>query len=145
MGLVSQLKWFFHINPDGNAIPQLPVQQQQNTPPSPVFNISLSNAEREDPPKFVRKYRATIIRGITINVTCRTTMFGDRDISGELSQSISKWIFFNPNDIAEKILDPQLVPIVTDFVKVVSAMDREFVKTGCESFVDIKGRKWIAA
>ena len=107
-------------------------------------DIAISLA-REDRPKFKRVYVKVLDSRAKVTVTMRTTMFGDRDASGELTQPNGKWVLFDPNAIADKILDPILVPLVQSFVDEVHRADGAFMAAKPSEFVDEGGTTWRRA
>lgn len=98
--------------------------------------------KHESPPEFKREYSVALSHGRTLKVTAETSMFGERDYEGEIDQPGGAWILFEPNEIADKVLDPALVPTVTEYVAQIIAADKIAIKNDVE-FTDRDGRTWI--
>ena len=97
----------------------------------------------EDRPEFKRVYIAHLNNEVTIKVEMYTPSFGGRYNSGELTQRNGNWVLFDPYKVAEKILDPILVPIIQKYVDEIFARDRDFVKSNPNQFYDQNGDRWI--
>lgn len=95
-----------------------------------------------DRPKFERVYSADLTNGRTIKVTMRTTFGGRRYSFGELNQPGGRWVIFEPERVADKILDPALVPLVQSKVDEILEIDRRFVASDPSEFVDEGGVQW---
>lgn len=50
---------------------------------------------------------------------------------------------FDPGAVAEKILDPVLVPLIERAVAQAKSADRKFLSTETVSFADSSGTRWI--
>ena len=100
---------------------------------------------REDAPKFRREYSAALTEGVKISVTMRTISGLGRYGSGELTQANGRWILFDPKRIADKILDPRLVPLVEAACEAIFDMDRDWLRTSTNEFTDEKGAVWRRA
>jgi len=59
-----------------------------------------------------------------------------------MTQHNGRWIIFEPERIADKIVDPVLVPLVEQFVKEVFALDKAFTESDPSEFVDESGTTW---
>ena len=59
-----------------------------------------------------------------------------------LRQPNYRFISFDPDAIADRIIDPELVPLVKSFAETVFALDREFMRGAASEFRDEKGRLW---
>jgi len=97
---------------------------------------------KNDMPPFKREYRAKIDERCSILITMRSWSFGGRMKDGELDQPGGKWVLFDPDNIAEKILDPILVPKIQRYVDQIYAIDKEFIGNKPASFVDETGTVW---
>ena len=106
--------------------------------------ISISE-ERETRPEFKRIYKAVLSPKARITIKARTTMFGDRSFDGELTQPNGRWVLFDPFRIADKILDPTLVPLVEETCKAIFALDRQYMDPPPQEFVDESGTRWTRA
>jgi hypothetical protein len=101
--------------------------------------ISVENI-REDVPKFERVYTARLDASATIKVTIRRS-WGGSDLykTGELTQPNGRWVLFDPNAIADKILDPALVPLVQKCVDEIYGLDRAYRSPEPSEFLDKRG------
>lgn len=124
-----------------------PVQTQEHPSPMNITNQYAVEVHREDAPKFKRTYSRRIHERATIYVSARNWMPGWRpvDYSGELRQPNGKWVLFDPESIADKILDRELVPLVEAAVKEIIALDKAFRASKPSEFVDENGTKWTKA
>lgn len=98
---------------------------------------------REDAPAFKRTYSSLISRGIKVSVYFKTSSYGNTWSGGELTQPGGKWILFDPDRIADKIIDPVLLPEVQRFVSACKKADYEFRRSSPSRFVDEKGVTWV--
>lgn len=71
-----------------------------------------------------------------------TRSYGRR-FSGELTQPNGRWVHFDPERIADKIIDPLLVPLVEKAVRAVFALDKAFMDSRPDRFTDEKDRVWV--
>jgi hypothetical protein len=67
---------------------------------------------------------------------------GHRFTSGELTQSNGRWVLFEPERPADKILDREILPIVQRFCDEILALDAAYVKSDPGEFVDVRGVRW---
>lgn len=121
-------------NPSG--IPPLPPEEPERAP----FKTTISQ-EREWAPRFKRIYSTRLDNGLTIKISW-TSGYG-RMAAGEITQPNGSWVLFDPERVAEKILDRNLVPAIEAFVAETKAMDDLFIRARPETFVDDKGVVWI--
>ncbi len=98
--------------------------------------------EPEERPKFKRTYTKELTSGRRITLTARTFIGSGRYFHGELTQPGGRWVLFDPREIADKILDPALVPLVEAFCKEAIRLDRIFMENQPGEFVDEGGSKW---
>jgi hypothetical protein len=107
--------------------------------PSPSMS---AKSEKEQSPAFRRLYTARL-GNIKLEISARSYSYGhERLFDGCLTQPNGNRIFFDPRRIADKILDPALVPLIADAVNVARSLDAEFVRAGRVEFVDDKGVTW---
>jgi len=104
--------------------------------------ITLSQAY---PPEFERIYKFRIetpTRTVELTITAQTFL-GSRMVRGELTQSNGRWILFDPDQVAEKIIDRELVPIVQEKCNEILRVDKNFVDSKPDRFKDTSGDTWI--
>jgi hypothetical protein len=114
----------------------------QNQATNLDVDISLS---KEEPPKFERIYKKKFDNGIRIEIKARRSRFS-RSISytGELTQPDRRWVFFDPERVADKIIDRDLVPVVQSFCFNILAMDKEWrASSFSNEFIDEDNVRWI--
>jgi hypothetical protein len=111
--------------------------------PVPTGDIKIRDVP-EDTPKFKREYTAKLTKNATVTITMRTyfSFSSKRDSSGELTQPDGRWILFNPDRVADKILDPVLVPLVKQYVKKIYEMDEAFIAGQPSEFTDEHKTIW---
>lgn len=100
--------------------------------------------KREDRPKFRRTYKAALPAGRTIEVTAHSG-YGGRYYGGELTQPSGRWVLFDPERVADKILDPELVPLIMSLSREMLQMDDEFMASKPREFTDENGQRWVRA
>jgi hypothetical protein len=98
---------------------------------------------RNDAPRFKRQYKAKLDNRCVIEVVCDT--FLGRNFRGELTQPNGNHVYFDPKRIADKIIDPLLVPLVERACDEIEALDRAYMKSDPGEFVDERGVKWRRA
>src|SRR5271154_5352658 len=96
---------------------------------------------RSEVPEFRRVYNARLDARASVKIEIRTS-YGHRSANGELTQPNGRWILFDPDRIADKILDPTLVPLVERYVAEIIELDRQFVKSDPGEFIDVQGATW---
>lgn len=95
----------------------------------------------EDVPQFKRNYTAAVTNDVKITITMKTYSYG-RSSAGELRQSDDKYVWFDPERVADRILDRSLVPLIEEHIKTIFALDAEYIKSNPCQFTDEKGTKW---
>lgn len=98
-------------------------------------------AIREDSPRFKREYTATLDNRASIKIEIYRA-YGMLMKNGTLTQPNGRWVLFEPDRIADKILDPILVPKVQARVDEIFQLDRNFRHNAPGEFVDESGTKW---
>ena len=103
----------------------------------------------EDPPEFVRVYESNVSTSrdtYRVKVTRYTSRWKERDTRlGELTQSNGKWVLFDPEHVADKIIDRELTPLVQRLCEDMLRMDREFMASKPGEFKDSRGGVWRKA
>lgn len=118
-----------------------PKQQRQEIAPKRP-SIAVKDVPG-DIPKFQRCYSARLDDRAVCTVTAKSYTHGPRNFMGELKQPNGNALWFDPDRIADRILDPTLVPLVTEFVREVKILDREFMASNPSSYVDDRGNTWV--
>lgn len=109
-----------------------------------LFDQIKTSLKREDAPKFSRSYSAYLTPYVSCEIVAKYGYFGrSREFGGMLREQGGEWVVFDPGNIARKIIDHALVPLVAEFVKAVSVMDDQFVRTQTDRFTDDRGQTWI--
>jgi hypothetical protein len=102
---------------------------------------------RNDMPEFCRVYTAELVgadRRCTIRIEMKTWSLG-LNKSGELTQHDGRWVTFDPDKIADKILDRALVPLISKYVDEIYGIDKAFRKSNPAQFIDERGVTWRRA
>lgn len=102
--------------------------------------ISIQNIAN-DVPEFERVYTARLDDRASITIRMKIFM-GSILKSGELTQPNGRWIMFDPDAIADKILDPVLVPLVQKYVNEIYDLDHAFRENETTEYTDNEGHKW---
>jgi hypothetical protein len=105
--------------------------------------VNIENV-RNEMPEFRRIYTAELVgadRRCTIKIEMRVWSLGLCK-SGELTQHDGRWVYFDPDNIAEKIIDRTLVPLVQRYVDEIYDIDRAFRKSKPNQFIDEHGVIW---
>lgn len=96
-------------------------------------------------PEFGRRYVVTLDTRAVMTITAYSYTTEYRSFGGELRQPDGRRIQFDPHAIADKIIDPLLVPLVERAVKSVLALDGTYVNSHPSSFMDEQGVRWVRA
>lgn len=141
MSIAGAIKSFFEYEP-----PPLPPQRSApdpglTGPARPVIEVSVK-LQREDVPKFRRTYTACLNRDVSIEVTYQTDDYLGRYPYGMLNQTGGRWVSFDPDKPAERILDRDLLPAVVAACAAFHGLDRAFIMEGTTEFTDEKGARW---
>lgn len=100
----------------------------------------------EERPRFKREYTACLDYRASIKITVQNRWFrNSTDFSGELIQPNGRWILFDPYRIADKIVDPALVPLIQKYVDAIARMDKAFRSPAPTVFTDEGGTVWRRA
>lgn len=117
-------------------------EQHETTDHGAPYKVTIVQRP-EDQPQFSREYTAEIGDGFVVTLT-RKTLYS-RSWSGEITQRDGKWVLFDPERVADKVLDRDLVPLIEALVAQVDRMDREFMNSRPSEFVDENGTLWRRA
>jgi len=94
------------------------------------------------PPEFGRIYTKKLDARATMALKAWTSSYSGRLYAGTLTQPNGAWVIFEPDNVAERILDPTLVPLVKKAVAEAVSMDKAFIASKPRSFKDEKGVVW---
>jgi hypothetical protein len=95
----------------------------------------------EDQPEFKRDYEITVGKGIVVQIEMRTGVCGRSD-SSFIKQPNGKYIGFQANAVADRIIDRELYPLVQKAVDEILLLDHEFIKSKPLEFTDETGTTW---
>lgn len=110
--------------------------------PMPNPHIDIKDVP-EDRPKFKKEYTGVLSNNAKIKVTAKSGYYrSSRYWSGELTQPNGRWVLFDPERVADKILDPQLVPLIDAFISAAMELDTAFVKSKPDTFTDEDRNIW---
>lgn len=99
---------------------------------------------REKEPRWRRRYVIDLNDRAMLTIDARN-LVGSRYVSGELRQPNGKYVTFQPDEIADKIIDPTLVPLVQRACDEILAIDRAYMSSDRYEFVDESGARWVRA
>lgn len=94
-------------------------------------------------PAFRRIYVKKLDNRATMTLTAKSSNYLGRWYRGELTQPNGAWVMFDPEKVAERILDPTLVPLVQKAVDEALTLDKAFISSKPRSFKDEKGNTWV--
>jgi len=116
--------------------------EKKQSPDTPS-GISIKS-KPESPPEFGRTYTTATEPGVVIKVEIKNWRYcSDTYTTGVLTQPDGKWIIFDVKRVADRIIDPVLLPAVESVVKEILKIDAAFRKTKPTEFTDEKGVTWI--
>src|SRR5271166_6026476 len=99
--------------------------------------------KRANNPEFKRTYTTALLDRGTIEITMETSSYSsNRRSSGLLRQKSGAYLFFDPERVADRIIDPVLVPLVMIASNTILAMDKEFMDSKPDTFTDESGNQW---
>ena len=111
--------------------------------PVAVANHTISiKTSREEKPEFERVYTAQVNSRVSLEVTMKWFIGSRRDASGILNQTGGKWVTFDPENPADRILDRDILPIVRGLCDTIFTLDAAYVKSDPSEFVDKAGNRW---
>lgn len=137
----------------GRETVSVPVVVEETMPTEDLINVEVSPAlfskvvtkdVPEDAPEFKRVYTAIVCGDIELEITIKNGWFAwskPREISGYLKQPNRGYVSFDPENIAEKVIMPDVFEATEAFIGHAKQLDDEYVKT-LDRFVDDKGRTW---
>ena len=96
---------------------------------------------RADIPTFQRTYTAKINREVSIKVTIKWA-YSSLMKSGELDQLDGKWILFDPDAPADKILDRDILPPIKKVLAEIISADSTWRAARPDQFTDEGGATW---
>lgn len=115
--------------------------RKQIVAPAESGDVSIKDI-KNDIPQFKREYRVKVDERCSLLVTTKSWSVGHRTTDGELDQPGGRWVLFDPGAIADKIVDPVLVPKIQRYVDQIYAIDKAFIGGNPQSFTDESGTVW---
>lgn len=118
--------------------------------PSPVGGVIVSVSPiPEESPRWRRRYSVILPRGLEMRVEMRSYggLYdgGERYDHSTLTQPDGKWLLFNLDAPADKILDQGILPFVDAAAREIRRQDAAFMATARHQFVDETGVIWTSA
>lgn len=135
------MKLFSFFRNDRNTTKIAEEQPEAKDQDSP-YKVSIVQ-KPEGQPQFCREYTAEVGDGFVVTLTRKTLC--SRSWTGEITQRDGRWVLFDPEQVADKVLDRDLVPLIEALVAQVDRMDREFMNSRPSEFVDENGTIWRRA
>lgn len=105
-----------------------------------IDGMKIENA-REKLAEWRRYYSGHLDNRCKVEIEACTFM-NSRRFRGTLTQPNGNEIAFDPARIADKIIDPLLVPLVRAFCDKMFAADRAYIKGSLDRFIDENGIRW---
>lgn len=96
---------------------------------------------REGAPRFERVYKTMLSGGFEVEIKM-STYCGRRSNTSTITQRNGRWVLFDVEAVADKIIDRELCPLVEAVVARVLALDKAFMAMRPDSFVDEDGATW---
>lgn len=118
------------------------LERATNITPASASPRIIVKSEREDAPEWKRKYKATFAGGYRIEITMRSMFSWHRSSSAFIYQPNGKMMIFDAENVADKIIDRALVPVVEAVVSEMLAIDDDFMASERNQFTDVKGQTW---
>lgn len=140
--------WPFSSDPPEQApvrqpAPPAAVAQPQAAPQPEPHITAEDSQDIEIEPRFLRTYTEQITSSVFAKIEATTGWYErDRRFSGMLRQSDGKFVAFDPDDVADTILNPVLVPLVHEFVARARKLDKAYMDGNPDTVTDPTGRKW---
>lgn len=123
--------------------------------PQPQPGFTTSEPSLKQDPTFVVTFSAPLSQGRSIKITARSMPWlrqydlGDEvEFEDEVRQADGKWVVFDCDAIADRIIDLDLVKELRSYCKIGHEMAKDYWKKrdySPDEFVDSTGQKWIKA
>lgn len=95
----------------------------------------------EDPPEFERIYTTRISDQVSMKIRTKHA-YSSIMYFGELNQTGGRWVLFEPERPADKILDRELLPLIEERCRQIIVADKAFRNAAPEIYIDTSGVKW---
>lgn len=106
------------------------------------ISVSIEN-KRADVPSFERVYISQITPAVSMTVKIKYYWRGEELYkTGELTQKDGKWVLFDPDSPADKILDQDILAAVQAHLAVIYRIDKEYRDGKPSVFTDENGTVW---
>jgi hypothetical protein len=93
----------------------------------------------EDAPKFKREYKVALTEGRSMTVAIQNYGF----ISGISRSGELDYILFDPDRVADKVIDPALAPLVQRYCAEIEVADDAWRASRPDRYVDSEGATWV--
>lgn len=132
----------FRALPKLKIVDAVEVAEVRHIPAPPKIKIK---DVKEDVPEFKKVYSGVLSNNACIELDVKyCDIYKRRSFGlGTLTQPNGSYVFFDVDRVADKILDPQLVPLINDFIKAVKELDKQYAATAQNSFMDKMGNVWL--
>ncbi len=121
------------------------IVQEPEVQPEVALPASVIKTDPEDCPAFIRHYYCPLTALVSLEIDARTSYDGTRRYSGWLRQFNGKLVLFDPQAIAERIIDRELLPLLETICPPIIMADRQFINSEPGEFHDRNGVRWIRA
>lgn len=136
-------RWFAGIGPDPSPAPEsAAIVPAFAIAPHPTSQVTHVENRREDRPRFKRVYTCEIAARRCTMILEAYTFIGRRCWGGELRQPNGKYVLFDSDAVADKIIDPVLVPLIIEACSEIMHIDRKFIESRPNEFTDEGGVRW---
>lgn len=98
---------------------------------------------RADIPEFQRVYTVHINKDVVMKITIRNLRYFLGVLrDGELDQTGGRWVMFEPERPADKILDREILPLVEKYCQQIIQIDNKWRESKPNEFTDERGVVW---
>ena len=154
MGWLSDLLSAGRLDwPEGDAVESVhdlpPVVAETKVAGPPPTPVVVKDDFKLDAPRWERHYTARLDHRCVLKITAADGYFSfskPRGFEGTLIQPNGRTIYFDPERIADKIIDPVLVPLIQKACADIFVLDAAFCLNGKPDRIrDAKGQVWVRA
>lgn len=99
--------------------------------------------KKSEQPAFERVYNSRVNSNVSMTVTIKNAYGSRAYTTAELTQNNGKWVLFEPESPADKILDRDLLPLVQSLCDQILSADKLYRSDPAKEFTDTSGSVWV--